>query len=40
VLTEVDGVAIISEEVEKALASELSKLEEQIYDLSARGLMR
>ena len=32
-LAEVDGVAITSEEVEKALASQLSKLEEQIYNL-------
>src|SRR6266568_7979118 len=33
VLAEVDGVAITSEEVEKSLASQLSKLEEQIYTL-------
>src|SRR5438094_7486343 len=32
-LAEVDGVAITSEEVEKALASQLGKLEEQIYNL-------
>ena len=32
-LAEVDGVAITSEEVEKLLASQLSKLEEQIYNL-------
>ena len=32
-LAEVDGVAITSEEVEKPLASQLSKLEEQIYNL-------
>ena len=32
-LAQVDGVAITSEEVEKALASQLSKLEEQIYNL-------
>ena len=32
-LAEVDGVAITSEEVEKSLASQLSKLEEQIYNL-------
>jgi protein-disulfide isomerase len=32
-LAEVDGVAITSEEVEKALAAQLSKLEEQIYNL-------
>src|SRR5207244_715870 len=33
VLAEVDGVAITSEEVEKSLAGQLSKLEEQIYNL-------
>src|SRR5437016_8762636 len=33
VLAEVDGVAITSEEVEKSLAGQLSKLEEQIYTL-------
>jgi protein-disulfide isomerase len=32
-LAEVDGVAITSDEVEKPVASQLSKLEEQIYDL-------
>ena len=32
-LAEVDGVGITSEEVEKPLASQLSKLEEQIYNL-------
>jgi protein-disulfide isomerase len=32
-LAEVDGVAITSEEVEKPLASQLSKLKEQIYNL-------
>jgi protein-disulfide isomerase len=32
-LAEVDGVAITSEEVEKSLAGQLSKLEEQIYNL-------
>jgi len=32
-LAEVDGVAITSEEVEKPLAPQLSKLEEQIYNL-------
>ncbi|HEV8342015.1 MAG TPA: thioredoxin domain-containing protein [Candidatus Binatia bacterium] len=32
-LAEVDGVAITSEEVEKSLAGQLSKLEEQIYSL-------
>jgi protein-disulfide isomerase len=32
-LAEVDGVAITSEEVEKTLAAQLSKLEEQIYNL-------
>jgi protein-disulfide isomerase len=32
-LAQVDGVAITSEEVEKPLASQLSKLEEQIYNL-------
>jgi len=33
VIAEVDGIAIMSEEVEKPLASQLSKLEEQIYNL-------
>jgi protein-disulfide isomerase len=32
-LAEVDGVAITSQEVEKSLAGQLSKLEEQIYNL-------
>jgi protein-disulfide isomerase len=32
-LAEVDGAAITSEEVEKPLASQLSKLEEQIYNM-------
>lgn len=32
-LAEVDGVAITSEEVEKALATQLTQLEEQIYNL-------
>jgi protein-disulfide isomerase len=32
-LAEVDGIAITSEEVEKTLATQLSKLEEQIYNL-------
>lgn len=32
-LAVVDGVAISSEEVEKSLAGQLSKLEEQIYNL-------
>jgi len=34
----VDGVAITSEEVEKPLASQLSKLEEQIYNLKLQRL--
>jgi len=37
-LAEVDGVAITSEEVEKPLASQLSKLEEQIYNLKLQRL--
>src|ERR1043166_5572518 len=37
-LAEVDGVAIASEEVEKPLASQLSKLEEQIYTLKRQKL--
>jgi len=37
-LAEVDGVAITSEEVEKPLASQLSKLEEQIYNLKRQRL--
>jgi protein-disulfide isomerase len=32
-LAEVDGEAIVAEEVEKAIAAQLSKLEEQIYTL-------
>ena len=35
-LAEVDGVTITSEEVEKSLAGQLSKLEEQIYTLKRR----
>jgi hypothetical protein len=38
VLAEVEGVAITSEEVEKPIASQLSKLEEQIYDLKRQKL--
>lgn len=38
VLAEVDGVAITKEEIEKALAMQLSKLEEQIYTLKQRRL--
>ena len=38
VLAEVDGVAISAEEVEKSLAGQLSKLEEQIYDLKRQRL--
>src|SRR5262245_1202380 len=37
-LAEVDGVAITSEEVEKPLAGQLSKLEEQIYNLKRQRL--
>jgi protein-disulfide isomerase len=37
-LAEVDGVAITSEEVEKPLAAQLSKLEEQIYNLKRQKL--
>jgi len=37
-LAEVEGVAITSEEVEKPLASQLSKLEEQIYNLKRQRL--
>jgi len=37
-LAEVDGVAITSEEVEKPLAGQLSKLEEQIYNLKRQKL--
>ena len=39
-LAEVDGAAITSEEVEKSLAGQLSKLEEQIYTLNARSSTR
>jgi protein-disulfide isomerase len=37
-LAVVDGVAIISDEVEKSLAGQLSKLEEQIYNLKRQKL--
>ncbi|MDZ4347556.1 MAG: hypothetical protein U1E51_34530 [Candidatus Binatia bacterium] len=37
-LAVVDGVAIGSEEVEKSLAGQLSKLEEQAYNLKRRKL--
>ena len=37
-LAEVDGVTINSEEIEKPLASQLSKLEEQIYNLKRQRL--
>ena len=37
-LAEVDGVTITSEEIEKPLASQLSKLEEQIYNLKRQRL--
>jgi protein-disulfide isomerase len=37
-LAEVDGVAITSQEVEKSLAGQLSKLEEQIYSLKRQKL--
>jgi hypothetical protein len=37
-LAEVDGSAITSEDVEKPLASPLSKLEEQIYNLKRQRL--
>ena len=37
-LAEVDGVAITSEEVEKPLAPQLSKLEEQIYNMKRQRL--
>jgi protein-disulfide isomerase len=37
-LAEVDGVTITAEEVEKPLASQLSKLEEQIYNLKRQRL--
>jgi len=38
ILAEVDGVVITSEEVEKPLASQLTKLEEQIYNLKRQRL--
>jgi protein-disulfide isomerase len=38
VLADVDGVPITKEEIEKALAVQLSKLEEQIYTLKQRRL--
>jgi protein-disulfide isomerase len=37
-LAEVDGVAITSEEVEKGLAAQLTKLEEQIYNLKRQRI--
>src|SRR3989475_11623037 len=37
-LAEVDGIAITSEEVEKPLAPQVSKLEEQIYNLKRQKL--
>ncbi len=37
-LAEVDGEAIAAEEVEKAIAAQLSKLEEQIYNLKRQKL--
>ena len=37
-LAEVDGVAITSEELEKPLVPQLSKLEEQIYNLKRQRL--
>jgi hypothetical protein len=37
-LAVVDGVAITSDEVEKSLAGQLSKLEEQAYNLKRRKL--
>src|SRR6476661_2102222 len=37
-LAEVDGAAITSEDVEKPLAGQLSKLEEQIYNLKRQKL--
>lgn len=37
-LAEVDGVAITADEVEKPLASQLSKVEEQIYNLKLQRL--
>ena len=38
VLAEVDGVAITAEEVEKPLAAQLSRLDEQIYTLKSQKL--
>ena len=38
VLAEVDGVAITADEVDKPLASQLSKLEEQIYNLKLQRI--
>jgi protein-disulfide isomerase len=38
VLADVDGVPITKDEIEKALAAQLSKLEEQIYTLKQRRL--
>ena len=38
IMAEVDGVAITSEEVEKPIASQLSKLEEEIYNLKRQRL--
>ena len=38
ILAEVDGVAITSEEVEKPLVSQLSKVEAQIYNLKRQRL--
>src|SRR3989338_8812596 len=37
-IAEVDGVAITAEEVEKALAAQLTKLEEQIYNLKRQRI--
>jgi len=37
-LAEVDGVAITADEIEKPLAAQLSKLEEQIYELKRQKL--
>jgi hypothetical protein len=37
-LADVDGVPITKEEIEKALAAQLSKLEEQIYTLKRQRL--
>jgi protein-disulfide isomerase len=38
VLAEVDGIAITSEDVEKSLGAQLSKLEEQIYNLKRQRM--